>query len=141
MDFSRDVAQLIRELSVWDIGDGLSEANQARKRRGTITNRWLGLPEPLREKMLRRSAAGIGSLDLDAGGGRGGVIAALGGVVGLVCGGTAVTEAITGGSSLAVGAMSTLALGALAVAAGSHWGASRNAARRRLELTMMERAV
>ncbi|HTT92338.1 MAG TPA: hypothetical protein VMF65_22480, partial [Acidimicrobiales bacterium] len=65
----------------------------------------------------------------------------LSGLVALAGGGTAATEAFIGGSSLVVAAMSTLALGALALAAGAHWRAARSASRRWLALTMMEREV
>jgi hypothetical protein len=57
MDYSRYARQLALELSDTEIVEGLSEANRSRRKEATITTEWIGLPAPLRNKMIDRTAA------------------------------------------------------------------------------------
>jgi hypothetical protein len=141
MDYSRNPRDLAGELSDSQVAEGLAGANHSRRRENPATTSWIGLPAPIRQKMINRTAAGLGVDDEWD-------VPYLGAVVLTTCGGLlAVTcSAITaigihfGGLSWKVGLLWVLSLAVLVIGVRALRG-QRKAVRPELALTPMEQVV
>jgi hypothetical protein len=136
----RTCVQLARGMFDVDVADGLTEAALCRQRVGPDANRWIGLGEPLRAKMLRRAAA---SVTVDSGpDGRGvapRIAVAVSGVGGVVAAAALGFDAVHGGKFELPAEMTVLS--AVVFLGCTSWLLRWRSSRKPMALSRFERAI
>ncbi len=141
MDYSRNARELATELSDRDVAEGLAEANRSRRRENAVTTSWIGLPAALKQKMIKRTAAGLGvDEEWDVSHLCAVVLTICGALLTFTCSVVTAIGIHSGGLSWKVGLLWALSLGALVVGARA-WRTERKSVDPELALTHMEQLV